>query len=345
MSRDSKLKRKKHKKLFCSIIILFISIVAITQIEDRLFPLIKSAVLNDSSFTHGHHALADEDTIDKEDKPNTEENTGENNKENTGDNTKENTEKTNNIDSNKDTNVEVKEKENVEKGNAEKGNAEKGNAEKGNTEKADPQKESSNNEEKNIIKNPDDILVLVNKKRDLASDYKPTDLVIPNVKFSFEGKDQKKYLRKEAATALEELFKAGEEENIDLCAVSGYRNYARQELLFNNKVKKVGVEAANKLVARPGQSEHQTGLAMDVSSKSANYSLEADFGQTAEGKWLKENAHKYGFIIRYPKEKVDITGYNYEPWHIRYIGKEVAAEIYEKSITLEEYLGFENTSK
>lgn len=203
-------------------------------------------------------------------------------------------------------------------------------------------------EGKRIIKNPNDILVLVNKERNLTSEYKPSDLVIPNIKFSFKGEDQKKFLRKEAAKALEELFKEGEKESINLCAVSGYRSYSRQDLLFNNKVKKVGFEAANKLVARPGQSEHQTGLAMDVSSDGVNYSLEEVFEQTAEGKWLKENAHKFGFIIRYPNEKVDITGYSYEPWHIRYVGKQVAAEIYEGNITLEEYLGFkynQNNSK
>lgn len=198
-----------------------------------------------------------------------------------------------------------------------------------------------NDEGKKIINNPNDILVLVNKERNLSSDYKPDDLVVPNVRFSFEGNDQKKYLRKEAAKALEDLFKEGEKEDIALYAVSGYRSYSRQELLFNNKANKVGAEAANKLVARPGQSEHHTGLAMDVSSKSANFSLAERFGETAEGIWLKENAHKFGFIIRYPKEKTDITGYSYEPWHIRYVGKEIAEEIYEKDITLEEYFGFE----
>lgn len=193
----------------------------------------------------------------------------------------------------------------------------------------------------NIIKNPDDILVLVNKERNLPSDYKPQDLVIPNVRFSFSGESEKKYMREEAAEALEQLFSEAEKQGIVLYAVSGYRSYERQKALFNNKVNKVGAEEANKLVAKPGQSEHQTGLAMDVSSKSANFLLEVNFGQTVEGRWLKENAHKFGFIIRYPKEKTDVTGYSYEPWHIRYVGKEAASEIYEKLITLEEYFGFQ----
>jgi LAS superfamily LD-carboxypeptidase LdcB len=190
-----------------------------------------------------------------------------------------------------------------------------------------------------IIKNVDDILVLANKKRNLPSDYKPEDLVVPNVRFSFKEKLEKRYLRAEAAKALEELFKEAEKEEIILYAVSGYRSYNTQKGLFDRKVGKVGYEEANKLVAVPGQSEHQTGLAMDVSSKSANFSLEEIFGQTVEGKWLKNNAHRFGFIIRFQKEHVDITGYSFEPWHIRYVGEDVAPDIYEKNITLEEFLG------
>ena len=198
-----------------------------------------------------------------------------------------------------------------------------------------------NKEGKFIIKNTEDILVLVNKERNLPSDYIPKDLVVPNVQFSFKEDIPKRYLRKEAAIALEKLFKKAEKDDIVLYAVSGYRSYIRQKSLFYYEANKIGEEKAILLVAFPGQSEHQTGLAMDVSSKSANYLLEENFGQTVEGRWLKENAHKFGFIIRYPKEKVDITGYNYEPWHIRYVGKEVANELNEKLITLEEYFGFQ----
>ena len=93
------------------------------------------------------------------------------------------------------------------------------------------------------------------------------------------------------------------------------------------------------MVAYPGQSEHQTGLAMDVSCQSVGFTLEEDFGQTTEGIWLSENAHKFGFIIRYGKDTTNITGYSYEPWHIRYVGKDAAKEIYDLNITLEEYLG------
>ena len=190
-----------------------------------------------------------------------------------------------------------------------------------------------------IVKNTDDILVLVNKRRNLPADYKPDDLVIPNVRFSFKEKLEKRYLRQEAAEALEELFAEAEKEGIILFAVSGYRSFNTQKILFDNKVSKVGFEEANLLVAYPGQSEHQTGLAMDVSCQSVGFTLEEDFGQTVEGIWLKDNAHRFGYIIRYEKDTTDITGYSYEPWHIRYVGKDVAKEIYEKNITLEEFLG------
>lgn len=194
-------------------------------------------------------------------------------------------------------------------------------------------------EGKLIVKNTEDILVLVNKKRNLPSDHKPTDLVIPNVKFPFEEHLEKKYLRKEAAEALEDLFEEAKKDGLTIYAVSGYRSYNTQNMLFNNKANKVGIEEANLVVAFPGQSEHQTGLAMDVSSQSVKFDLTKDFGQVPEGKWLKDNAHKAGFIIRYKEGTTDITGYVYEPWHLRYVGKDIAGEIYELDITLEEFLG------
>jgi len=206
-------------------------------------------------------------------------------------------------------------------------------------EKSNNTTDNTNGEEKFVVTNTDDILVLVNKRRNLPADYKPSDLVVPNVRFSFKEKLEKRYLRKEAALALEELFNEAEKEGIILYAVSGYRSYNTQKTLFENKVKKVGFEAANLLVAYPGQSEHQTGLAMDVSCQSVGFTLEEDFGQTTEGIWLSENAHKFGFIIRYGKDTTNITGYSYEPWHIRYVGKDAAKEIYDLNITLEEYLG------
>lgn len=190
---------------------------------------------------------------------------------------------------------------------------------------------------KKIIKNIDSKLVLVNKERNLPSDYIPEDLVIPDVPFTFEEYDQKKQMKKEAADALEALFQAGKIDNIDLYAVSGYRSYKRQKTIFDWRANRYGEEVVNQTTAYPGQSEHQTGLAMDVTCHDVRYELTQKFGETKEGKWLKENAHKYGFIIRYPKGKEEITGYSYEPWHIRYAGKEVSQSIYKKNITLEEF--------
>ena len=115
--------------------------------------------------------------------------------------------------------------------------------------------------------------------------------------------------------------------------ISGFRSYGTQSRLYNNYVARDGEAKANTYSAKPGQSEHQTGLAFDVGALDDNY------GNTAAGRWLSENAHKYGFIIRYMKGKENITGYQYEPWHIRYVGETVAADIYSKGLTLEEYLG------
>ncbi len=191
------------------------------------------------------------------------------------------------------------------------------------------------------IDKAEDILIVVNKDIHVDSDYKPDDLVIPDVKFSFDGEHEKKYMRQEAAKALEELFKNAYEEGKYIFALSGYRSYNTQKYIFNNFADRMGEEEANKLSARPGQSEHQTGLAMDITSQQVGFGLEEEFGNTNEGKWVKDNAHKFGFIIRYPKDKTHITGYLYEPWHLRYVGKDVAQKIYNEQITLEEYFGIE----
>lgn len=191
---------------------------------------------------------------------------------------------------------------------------------------------------KNIIQNPTNTMVLVNKEFSLPDGYAPGDLVRPNVLFSFGDQDiEKSYLRKEAADALEFMFTEGKKVGIDLFAVSGYRSFDRQVAVYNAEVTKYGEEKAIEAVAFPGSSEHQTGLAMDLSSKSANFELSEQFGETTEGKWIAENAHHFGFILRYPKGKEDITGYKYEPWHFRYVGKEAAKIIFEKQLTLEEF--------
>ncbi len=178
-------------------------------------------------------------------------------------------------------------------------------------------------------------LDLVNKTHPLPADYVPSDLtevaaVAPGVTCT--------QLRTPAAEAFAQLLNAAAFDGYTLVLRSGYRSYETQQKLFDGYVKKDGQNAAEQYSAPPGCSEHQMGLAVDVTSPSVNYKLKRNFGSTAEGSWLAENAHRFGFIIRYLDGKQDITGYIYEPWHIRYVGIQPATEIYRQNITLEEYL-------
>ncbi|WP_335871628.1 M15 family metallopeptidase [Bacillus sp. 2205SS5-2] len=188
-----------------------------------------------------------------------------------------------------------------------------------------------------LAENHDSEMALINKQYFLPNDYIPADLIEPNVPFTFEEDLPKKLLVKEAALALEEMFAAAKNENVELLAASGYRSFDQQKTLFAWYADTHGEEEANKFSARAGQSEHQSGLAMDVSSKSVAYDLTEAFGETPEGKWVATHAAEYGFIVRYPKGKEAITGYKYEPWHLRYVGKEMAREIESEGLTLEEY--------
>lgn len=184
---------------------------------------------------------------------------------------------------------------------------------------------------------PESVTVLVNHDYLLPEDYIPPDLVKPNVSFSYYGTYEKSYMRKIAAAALEELFDAAGQKGKQLKAVSAYRSFARQKQIYDRNVATRGKKNADAVSAMPGSSEHQTGLTVDVSCSRIGCALEESFGTTEEGKWLAANCHKFGFIIRYPAEKTDITGYSYEPWHIRYVGKNLAKYLHKKSLTLEEY--------
>lgn len=185
------------------------------------------------------------------------------------------------------------------------------------------------------------IAVLVNKQNELSPDYVPSDLIEVNIPFTFKEKADKRLMRREAADHLAELFNAAKENHIILYGVSGYRSYQTQKSLFSYFTQRDGSEEkANQISARPGESEHQTGLAMDISSQSVNFGLVENFGDTKEYAWLKDHAHLYGYVIRYPKGKEHITEYTYEPWHLRYVGKELATRLYEENLTYEEYLFF-----
>ncbi|MDO4289327.1 MAG: M15 family metallopeptidase [Eubacterium sp.] len=182
-------------------------------------------------------------------------------------------------------------------------------------------------------------LVLVNKTHTLSSDYEPGDLVTVSGTTGLRG-TRDTQMRKEAAEALTKLFEAADADGITLYCTSGYRSYALQEEVYQENIAMEGSEsAANQLSAKPGQSEHQTGLVMDVTSESVDMELVEAFADTEEGQWVKDHSHEYGFIIRFPKGKEEITGYAYEPWHLRYVGTEAAAAMYESGQTLEEYLG------
>lgn len=186
---------------------------------------------------------------------------------------------------------------------------------------------------------------LINRDYELPSDYYPEDLTEPDVRFSFQGSNEKRKLRQEAADALEKLFAKAEEDGHILYGVSGFRSYERQNTIYTQNLSRKGSEHTNLYSAKPGASEHQSGLAIDVSSASASLQLLENFSTTEEGKWLAKNCWKYGYILRYPEDKVKITGYAYEPWHIRYVGKKLAKYLYQNDLCLEEYYGYKVSKK
>lgn len=176
-------------------------------------------------------------------------------------------------------------------------------------------------------------LILINREFMLSEDYVPDDLVRPDVNCLYSNIK----MRAEAAEALKMMFDDAKEEGYRLVAVSGYRSYGQQTNIFNRKVKSVGREKARLVVADPGASEHQLGLAMDLGSRE-NTSLSSSFGATEAGKWVNAHCYEYGFIIRYKEEWTDITGYDFEPWHVRYVGREHAIRIRDLDIPLEYYV-------
>ncbi|MDR6640289.1 M15 family metallopeptidase [Paenarthrobacter nitroguajacolicus] len=156
-------------------------------------------------------------------------------------------------------------------------------------------------------------------------------------------------LRADAATAFNAFVKAAKAAGVNVRAVSGYRSYAQQQSLYADYVAQYGQETADSLAARPGYSEHQTGLAMDVGNSSGACALQACFADTPVGRFAASDGWKYGFIIRYPAGAQSITGYAYEPWHLRFVGKELAGllEAWRATNpdglgTLERYFGLED---
>lgn len=182
------------------------------------------------------------------------------------------------------------------------------------------------------IADPGSSVVLVNKYRQLGSDYIPGDLEVIVPCFNAGGL----MLRHDARQAFEFMCREAFEQGISLQAISTFRSFVYQNKVYFSKMsKELSLEEyqreRDKVSARPGHSEHQTGLAVDIND------LEQTFESTPEGKWLAVNSHRYGFLLRYPKGKEWITGYDYEPWHFRYLGKDLAEAVYQSKLTYDEY--------
>ncbi|MCI6763657.1 M15 family metallopeptidase [bacterium] len=176
--------------------------------------------------------------------------------------------------------------------------------------------------------------LIVNKTYDLPSTWKPKNVwkSVPSSGFAKEPLD------KDAYNAWKDMLSDSKAVGLNLWAQSGYRSYDYQKDLYNSYVKRKGKAAADKSSARPGNSEHQTGLAFDLNT------ITTAFKDTAEGKWVKNNCYLYGYILRYPENSTDKTGYIFEPWHIRYVGKDLAKKLYNNGnwITMEEYFGLKS---
>lgn len=182
-----------------------------------------------------------------------------------------------------------------------------------------------------------DFTFLVNRTHPLRPSFVPEELCVCHFSFCADLTEEKRMLCSTAAQAAGRLFEYGKSFGHHFYGISGYRSYKTQESLYQKRVRISSEAEADLYVARPGCSEHQTGLALDVSAPSAGLALEEFFSDTPEGKWLSVYAPMFGFIIRYPRGKESVTGYAYEPWHIRYVGRSLSLYLSLTGLTLEEY--------
>ncbi len=197
-----------------------------------------------------------------------------------------------------------------------------------------PEEEAARPEEDlKVISDGDYLLALVTKETTLKPGYQPADLkAVP----SYMNPSYQMRLRAEALEHLEKLWNAASDDGVTLSIRSAYRSYETQKQLFKDYASRHGEEEANRFSARPGQSEHQLGTAVDFGGTGVDFTDR--FGETEQGRWLADNAYKYGFAMSYPQGKEHITGYIYEPWHYRYIGVTHARQWKESGLTLKEYL-------
>lgn len=198
------------------------------------------------------------------------------------------------------------------------------------------------NKQRYSLDDPTSPWVVVNRERPLPDSFVPSELVVPEVQLRLDHSAEQMQISHQAAPALEEMFAAAQADGVELVFGSGYRSVSLQAEFYNSYVEREGRAAADRYSARPGTSEHQTGLAADITSPDASCHLEICFADTPQGQWVAENAHRYGFIVRYPDGKEDITGYQYEPWHLRYVGPELAQELHESGQTMEEFFNLAN---
>jgi D-alanyl-D-alanine carboxypeptidase len=184
--------------------------------------------------------------------------------------------------------------------------------------------------------NPASVWALVNKTHAIPLDYIPAQLVLPDVEERTDKSVEERSVSSVIATPLKTMFTAAAVDGHALMIGSAYRSAALQKVYFDSYAAASGVEAANQYSAYPGQSEHQLGLSVDISTVSRNCYLDECFTSTPDGQWLADHAYEYGFTLRYPKGKEIITGYQFEPWHYRYVGIDLATALHESGLTFDE---------
>lgn len=188
------------------------------------------------------------------------------------------------------------------------------------------------------------IWMLVNKSRPISTDYAPS-YSIPDVLTNQNKNSDERSTRTDIQLHIKNLFDDAASAGYNLMIGSGYRSADLQAYYYNSSVSAYGEEVANQSTAKPGQSEHQTGLAIDIATSDQRCYIETCFKDTAEGQWLAENSYKYGFIMRYPSGKESITGYEYEPWHFRYVGIDLATALHQSGLTLDEAWSYLQTAR